>query len=237
LLKYIASIGNMNPFTASFQAVLQQIDQAVRAAGRPAGSVRLLAVSKTQPVERIQQLAELGQRDFGENYVQEALPKIKMLLDLDLIWHYIGRIQSNKTAEIARVFDWVHTVDRDKTAHRLHEQRPTGRMPLNVCVQVNISGETSKSGAPPDAVESLLGTVSHLSNLRLRGLMALPAPETDTQRQRVACGVLAKIYTRYQDHYGLDTLSMGTSADMQAAILEGATCVRIGTALFGPRRR
>lgn len=226
----------MNPFAASFQAVLEQIDQAVRTAGRPDGSVRLLAVSKTRPAERMRLLAELGQRDFGENYVQEALPKIKALRDLDLTWHYIGHVQSNKTAEIAQAFDWVHTVDRDKIARRLHDQRPPGRSPLNVCVQVNVSGEISKSGVAPDALEPLLEVVARLPHLRLRGLMALPALEIDPERQRLACRALAQIHARFQDLYDLDTLSMGTTADMEAAILEGATCVRIGTALFGPRR-
>jgi len=226
----------MNPFAASFQAVLEQINQATRATGRPVGSVRLLAVSKTQPAERIRLLAGLGQRDFGENYVQEALPKIKMLHDLNLTWHYIGHVQSNKTAEIVQAFDWVHSVDRDKIARRLHDQRSPGRPPLNVCVQVNISGEISKSGVAPDAVEPLLEAVARLTHLRLRGLMALPAPETGPEQQRLACHALAKIYARFRDRYGLDTLSMGTTADMEAAILEGATCVRIGTALFGPRR-
>jgi pyridoxal phosphate enzyme (YggS family) len=226
----------MNPFAASFQAVLEQIDQTVCSAGRPAGSVRLLAVSKTQPAERIRLLAGLGQRDFAENYVQEALPKMKMLRDLNLTWHYVGHVQSNKTAEIAQAFDWVHTVDRDKIARRLHDQRPPGGGALNVCVQVNVSGEISKSGVAPDTVEPLLETTAQLSNLRLRGLMALPALEIDLERQRLACRALAHIYTRFQARYGLDTLSMGTTADMKAAILEGTTCVRIGTALFGPRQ-
>lgn len=225
----------MNPFLANFQAVQQRLADAARRYHRPAGAVRLLAVSKMQPAEAIRAVAELGQRDFGENYLQEALEKMSALGDPALHWQFIGHIQSNKTAAIASHFDWVHTVDRLKIAQRLNDQRPVGLAPLNVCIQVNISGERTKSGTTPTELGDLLPAVAALPQLCLRGLMALPAPETDPARQRAAFRQLASLLAQYRDRYRLDTLSMGTSADYEAAIAEGATLVRIGTAIFGPR--
>jgi pyridoxal phosphate enzyme (YggS family) len=192
-------------------------------------------VSKAQPPANVRLLAELGQRHFGENYLQEALPKIAALQDLALSWHFIGHIQSNKTAEIARQFDWVHTVERVKIAQRLSDQRPQELPALNVCIQVNISAEATKSGAAPEALERLLAAVAELPRLKLRGLMAMPMPETDFARQMLPFRRVAELLARYRERYGLDTLSMGTTADMEAAIAAGATIVRIGTALFGPR--
>jgi hypothetical protein len=225
----------MNPFLPNFQAVQQRLADAARRYGRAPGEVRLIAVSKLQPASAIRTVAALGQRDFGENYLQEVLEKMPQLADLALQWHFIGHIQSNKTAAIATHFDWVHTVDRLKIAQRLNDQRPPGLPPLNVCIQVNISGEASKSGAPPAALDALLPAVVAMPQLKLRGLMALPAPATDLVPQRAAFRQLATLRDRYRDRYGLDTLSMGTSGDYEAAIAEGATLVRIGTAIFGPR--
>jgi len=226
---------NMNPFAASFQAVRQQIAEAEARYGRRPGSTELLAVSKTQPPVSIRALYALGQRHFGENYLQEARAKMAALEDLPLTWHFIGRVQSNKSAEVAAGFAWVHTVDREKLARRLSEQRPTDLPPLNVCVQVNISGETSKTGVAPAELDALLAAVAGLPRLRLRGLMTLPAPEEDIERQRLPFRRLAALFAARRDRYGLDTLSMGTTADLEAAIAEGATFVRVGTALFGPR--
>lgn len=228
---------NMNPFASSFQALQQQIAAAERSCGRPPGSVRLLAVSKTQPAENVRAVYELGQTAFGENYLQEALEKLRALSDLPLEWHFIGPIQSNKTGPVAQHFHWVHTLDRERIARRLSEQRPATSPPLNVCVQVNISGEASKSGISPDELPALLEAVAALPRLRLRGLMALPAPEDDPERQRLPFCRLAQLYETYRARFHLDTLSMGTTADMQAAIAEGASIVRVGTALFGARTR
>lgn len=225
----------MNAFAAAFQAVQRQIAAAETRYGRPAGAVRLVAVSKTRPAEALRLLIELGQRDFAENYLQEAGEKSDALCAAALTWHFIGHVQSNKTAAIAARFDWVHTVDRERVARRLSDQRPGHLPPLNICVQVNISGETSKSGATPAQLAPLLATVASLPRLRLRGLMTLPAPEEDFERQRRPFRELAAWYERYRGRYGLDTLSMGTSADFEAGIAEGATLVRLGTALFGPR--
>ncbi|MGQ0657226.1 MAG: YggS family pyridoxal phosphate-dependent enzyme [Chromatiales bacterium] len=225
----------MNPFAAPFQAVRRQIDAAEARYGRSAGAVRLVAVSKTRPAAHVRALAELGQRDFAENYLQDALGKMDGLEDLPLMWHFIGHVQSNKTAAIAARFDWVHTLDRGKVAQRLNDQRPTHLPPLCVCVQVNISGETSKSGASPGELEALLAAVAAMPRLRLRGLMTLPALEADFERQRRPFRELAMLYERYRGRFRLDTLSMGSTADMEAAIAEGATLVRIGTALLGTR--
>jgi PLP dependent protein len=225
----------MNPFAPSFQALQQQIADAEHRAGRTPGSVTLLAVSKTQPAASVRAVHALGQRDFGENYLQEALEKMRQVPDIDICWHFIGPVQSNKTAEIAANFHWVHSIDRARIALRLNEQRPAALAPLNVCVQVNVSAETSKSGVAPAALPSLLAAVAACPRLRLRGLMTLPAPETDPERQRLPFRALAGLLENHRERYGLDTLSMGTTADMVAAIAEGATFVRIGTALFGER--
>lgn len=226
----------MNPFAASFQAVRQQIAEAEARYGRRPGSTELLAVSKSQSPASVRALHALGQRQFGENYLQEALAKMAALEDLPLTWHFIGHVQSNKSAEIAARFAWIHTVDRAKSARRLSEQRPMHLPPLNVCVQVNISGEASKSGAFPAELDTLLSAVASLSRLKLRGLMTLPPPEEDLERQRQPFRRLAALLAERCDRYGLDTLSMGTTTDLEAAVAEGATFVRVGRALFGPRK-
>jgi pyridoxal phosphate enzyme (YggS family) len=226
----------MNPFASSFQALQQQIAAAERSCARPPGSVRLLAVSKTQPAGNIRAMYELGQTAFGENYLQEALTKMEALDDLPLEWHFIGPVQSNKTSQVAAHFHWVHTLDRDRIAGRLNEQRPASLPPLNVCLQVNISGEASKSGVTLEDLPALLEAVAQLPRLRLRGLMTLPAPQTEPELQRLPFRHLAQLFETHRARYQLDTLSMGTTSDLQAAITEGATIVRVGTALFGARR-
>ncbi|MGD9000234.1 MAG: YggS family pyridoxal phosphate-dependent enzyme [Granulosicoccaceae bacterium] len=216
--------------------VRDRIQRAEQTHGRHPGSVQLLAVSKTHPVEAIREAVAAGQRAFGENYLQDALQKIDALTDLELEWHFIGAIQSNKTRDIATHFDWVHTLEREKIARRLSAQRPVHLPPLNVCLQVNISGEASKAGLDPAAVAELAATVSDLPRLRLRGLMAIPQAETDPARQRRAFRALATLQQQLiAGGLLLDTLSMGMSNDLEAAIAEGATIVRIGTAIFGER--
>ncbi len=203
---------------------------------RPAGSVRLLAVSKTRPPEDIRNAYGAGQRLFGESYVQEAIDKIATLGGLDIEWHFVGPLQSNKTRAVARHFDWAHSVDRLKPARRLSEQRPEGKTPLNVCIQVNVSGEESKSGAAPAAVEGLAFAVHELPGVRLRGLMCIPARSGGFDRQRVSFRILEDIYTRLRGRgLPLDTLSAGMTGDLEAAIAEGSTMVRVGTGIFGPR--
>lgn len=215
------------------QAVTGRVTAAAREAGRDPVDIRLVAVSKTFPPERIREAAAAGQFDFGENYVQEALDKIGALADLPLTWHFIGPIQSNKTRALAENFDWVHSVDRLKIAERLSAQRPSDRPPLKVCLQVNVSGEASKSGASPEEVAALAGAVARLPNLRLRGLMAIPEPTDDVDLQRARFRMLREL----RDSAGvpLDTLSMGMSDDLESAIAEGATIVRVGRAIFGAR--
>ena len=204
--------------------------------GRSPGEVSVLAVSKTKPPEAVRAAAEVGQRDFGENHLQDALTKLDSLEDLDLVWHFIGPVQSNKTRVIAARFDWVHSIDRAKIARRLNEQRPGGLPPLNVCLQVNVSGEASKSGVGPDEVEGLARAVSELPRLRLRGLMTLPRPCEDLEEQRRPFATLRGIGESLNaGGLALDTLSMGMTNDMEAAIAEGATIIRIGTAIFGAR--
>lgn len=203
---------------------------------RVPGSVGLVAVSKTRTAAEVARMAEAGQRDFGENYLQEAAEKQPLLLDRGLVWHFIGPVQSNKTAAIARAFDWVHTVDRLKIAERLSAQRPDALPPLEVCLQVNVSGEATKSGVAPEAVAALAAAVAGLPRIRLRGLMTLPEPVVGVEAQRPAFRRLAGIAATLRTAgLAIDTLSMGTSADLEAAIAEGATWVRVGTALFGPR--
>lgn len=215
-------------------AVRRRIRAAEHAAGRPEGSVALIAVSKTQPAEALAAAYVRGQRDFGENYLQEALGKQDRLAHFDIAWHFIGPIQSNKTKPIAQRFAWVHSVDRLKIAERLNEQRPPELPRLNVCLQVNVSGEASKGGVGFGDLPALVEAVARLPRLRLRGLMAIPAPTDDPAEQRASFRALRLALESLPD-YGLDTLSMGMSEDLEAAVAEGATLVRIGTALFGPR--
>ena len=224
----------------NLQLVQHRIANSAQAADRDPASIILLAVSKTFDVQAVWAAAQAGQRAFGENYVQEAIDKISATrdinADLQLEWHFIGPIQSNKTRQIAEHFDWVHSVDRLKIAQRLSEQRPADMAPLQICLQVNVSGEATKSGLEPDALLELARAVNTLPNLRLRGLMAIPEPTEDVEQQRAA---FAKLRFMQNDLQAVgiqtDTLSMGMSADMDAAIAEGATIVRIGTAIFGGR--
>jgi pyridoxal phosphate enzyme (YggS family) len=230
----------MSTIAHKLQAVDETIHAASKAAGRPQQSVRLLAVSKTFPAEAVLEAVSAGQRAFGENYLQEALDKIAAVAGAlpteQVEWHFIGPIQSNKTRPIAASFAWVHTVERLKIAQRLSEQRPAGMAPLNICIQVNISGEASKSGATPEELPELARQVAQLPNLKLRGLMAIPEPETDVAKQRAAFARLRALFDQLRaDGIELDTLSMGMSADMAAAIAEGATIVRVGSAIFGSR--
>ncbi|WP_273810129.1 MULTISPECIES: YggS family pyridoxal phosphate-dependent enzyme [unclassified Pseudomonas] len=223
----------MSTIAENSATVLERIAAASRTAGRDPATVGLLAVSKTKPAAALREAAAAGLRDFGENYLQEALDKQPALADLPLVWHFIGPIQSNKTRAIACHFDWVHSVDRLKIAQRLAEQRPPERGPLNICLQVNVSGEASKSGCHPDDLPALAAAVSQLPNLRLRGLMAIPEPTEDPASQRAAFARLRTLNEAL--NLDLDTLSMGMSQDLEAAIAEGATWVRVGTALFGAR--
>lgn len=226
----------MIQITTSIDDVSRQISLHEGNYQRPAGSVRLLAVSKKHSAEKIRQVHANGIVEFGENYFQEALEKIHILSDIDLIWHFIGPIQANKTRGIAENFDWVQSVDRAKIAQRLSDQRSSEQAALNICVQVNLSAEASKSGIASHEVESLCQLVSELPKLCLRGLMAIPAPMTDFNRQRDCFRQLNLLFTNLQRHYpDMDTLSMGMSGDFEAAIAEGSTLVRIGTALFGER--
>jgi pyridoxal phosphate enzyme (YggS family) len=216
--------------------IREQIHEFEQRYGRPDDSVTLLAVSKKQPGERIREAYLAGIRDFGENYLQEAEAKVAALADLDITWHFIGPLQSNKTRPVAALFDWVHSVDRLKIAQRLSDQRDPALPLLNICVQVDLSGEASKSGIDPAVTEQLCRQVASLPHLRLRGLMAIPAPEEDFQRQRQVFHRLAELFQRLRSEFPqFDTLSMGMSNDFEAAIAEGSTLVRIGTALFGPR--
>lgn len=210
-----------------------RIQTATQAAHRPENSVQLLAVSKTKPAEALREAYAAGLRDFGENYLQEALGKQLELADLPLIWHFIGPIQSNKTRAIAEHFDWVHSVDRLKIAQRLSEQRPAELPPLNICIQVNVSGEASKSGCTPDDLPALAAAISALPRLKLRGLMAIPEPTDNRAEQDAAFAAVQKLQASLD--LPLDTLSMGMSHDLESAIAQGATWVRIGTALFGAR--
>ncbi|WP_417226788.1 YggS family pyridoxal phosphate-dependent enzyme [Amphritea sp.] len=228
----------MTQITDRLDQLRVQIATAAEHAKRQPQSINLLAVSKTRQADELRQAWSARQRDFGENYLQEALDKIDALSDLDICWHFIGPIQSNKTRPIAENFSWVHSVDRFKVAQRLNDQRPASLPPLNICLQVNISEEASKSGVLPAELTALATEVASLPNIRLRGLMAIPASDADPQRQRAPFAQLNALLQGLQQQLPntpLDTLSMGMSGDMEAAILEGATIVRIGTALFGPR--
>ncbi|MFZ1492607.1 MAG: YggS family pyridoxal phosphate-dependent enzyme [Candidatus Competibacter denitrificans] len=223
-------------FAARLQVVLARIRSAEMRFGRPSGSVGLVAVSKTHPVADIVAVAAAGQRGFGENYWQEAAAKLPALVALDLEWHFIGPLQANKTRSIAEKFAWVHSVDRLKIAERLSQQRPTALPPLNVCLQVNVSGEPSKHGLDASDLPIVAHAVAVLPRLRLCGLMAIPAPATDFAAQRRPFARLRELQKALiADGLALDTLSMGMSDDLEAAIAEGSTLVRIGTAIFGAR--
>jgi len=228
----------MSSIGSNLQVVRARIAAAARVAGREPGDIVLLAVSKTFAAAAVRAAYAAGQREFGENYLQEAMEKIAALSDLPLVWHFIGPIQSNKTRAIAEHFDWVHSVAREKIAQRLADARPAGREPLDVCLQVNVSGEASKSGVAPEAVRTLAEAVRALPRLRLRGLMAIPEPEVDVALQRRRCASLRQLLEQLNAAgFGLDTLSMGMSQDLEAAVTEGATIVRIGTAIFGERKQ
>ena len=228
----------MASIAGKLQQVSERIALACAAAQRPVQSVTLLAVSKTFGAGAVRNACAAGQRAFGENYVQEALAKIAALADLRpaIEWHLIGPLQSNKTREVAACFDWVHSIDRLKVAERLSAQRPSGLPPLQVCLQVNVDGQASKSGVAPAALPALAHAVAALPNLRLRGLMSIPEPAADFTAQRAPHRVLRELFDVLRaEGLPLDSLSMGMSADLEAAIAEGATIVRIGTAVFGAR--
>ncbi|VTU05979.1 alanine racemase domain-containing protein [Actinobacillus indolicus] len=217
--------------------ISQQIQQHCQQANRPEQSVKLLAVSKTKPISAIAEAIEAGQRAFGENYVQEGIEKIQHFADNDTLeWHFIGLLQSNKTRVVAEHFDWVQTIDRLKIAQRLNEQRPDHLPALNVLIQINISDETSKSGISAKEMLELATQISQLPRLKLRGLMAIPKPESEPEQQKIALAQMNELFLQLQSQFeGIDTLSMGMSDDMQSAIECGSTMVRIGTAIFGAR--
>ncbi|MBC3257505.1 MULTISPECIES: YggS family pyridoxal phosphate-dependent enzyme [Pseudomonas] len=223
----------MSTIADNIGLVSQRIRAAADAVQRDASSIHLLAVSKTKPAQAVREAYAAGMRDFGENYLQEALGKQADLTDLPLSWHFIGPIQSNKTRAIAENFAWVHSVDRLKIAQRLSEQRPADLPPLNICIQVNVSGEASKSGCTPADLPALANAISALPRLKLRGLMAIPEPTEDRAAQDAAFASVRDLQASL--NLALDTLSMGMSHDLESAIAQGATWVRIGTALFGAR--
>jgi pyridoxal phosphate enzyme (YggS family) len=243
--------GNMSidssRISGALAALHQRMAAACASAGRPPAAVALLAVGKAQPVAALEAAAAAGQRDFAENYLQEALPKLAALAGRGLRWHFIGPLQANKTAGVAAHFDWVHGVDREKIARRLSDQRPAALPPLNVCVQVNVSGEASKAGVAPADTAALCRAVGALPRLKLRGLMAIPAPAKKRGQSpfseqpekgdspRAAYRRLRELYESLRREFELDTLSAGMSDDFEAAIAEGSTMIRVGTALFGPR--
>ena len=238
-------MANQLPYDATMMPTelernISEVDRRIRAAeqaaGRAAGTVSLLAVSKTKPSELVRQAHRFGLSAFGENYAQEMAEKAAALADLALSWHFIGPIQSNKTALIAEVSDWVHSIDRLKVARRLSEQRPDGKAPLNVLVHINTSKEDSKSGVRSDAAPELLAAINELPGLRLRGLMTIPAATTNQTAQREPFRQLSELMARLSDCLPqLDTLSMGMSGDLEAAVSEGANIVRVGTDIFGAR--
>jgi PLP dependent protein len=230
----------MSSISSNLQAVKEHIATAARAVSRESQQVTLLAVSKTFGADAVIAAADAGQRAFGENYLQEALDKMAAIRaarpGLLLEWHFIGPIQSNKTRPIAEHFDWVHSVDREKIAQRLSEQRPPHLPPLNICLQVNISGEASKSGVTPEELMALAPCVAAMPHLKLRGLMAIPEPVEEAEQQRVPFRQVRHLLDALRSQgLALDTLSMGMTADLAAAVAEGATIVRIGTAIFGQR--
>lgn len=226
----------MTIISARLHAVEARVAAAAAAAGRAPAGVQLLAVSKTWPAQAVREAAAAGQRRFGENYVQEGVAKVEALRPLGLEWHFIGPLQSNKTRAVAQAFDWVHSIDRVKIAERLSAQRDIHLPPLNVCLQVNVSGEQSKSGVTPAEVAALAQAVAALPRLRLRGLMCIPEPSADVALQRARFRLLRELQEGLRaDGLTLDTLSMGMSDDLEAAVAEGATLVRVGTAIFGTR--
>ena len=226
----------MNKIEQGLGSVRARIQAAEKRFGRPAGSVRLLAVSKTKPADAVAEAYRLGQRDFGENHLQDAQTKLDALSSLDITWHFIGPVQSNKTRPIAEGFAWVHSLDRMKIATRLNDQRPAQLPPLDVCIQVNISGEETKSGIDPAGLAELAEGIRQLSRLKLRGLMTIPKPADDFEDQRAPFRKLRLLLEDLnRSDFGLDVLSMGMTDDLEAAIAEGATLVRVGTAIFGAR--
>ncbi len=226
----------MTAILSNLQAVHAAINAAALVTQRDPATITLLAVSKTVPAVVVREAYGHGQQAFGENFVQEALDKMHELSDLPLEWHFIGPIQSNKTRPIAENFSWVHSVDRFKIAQRLSEQRPGNLPPLNICLQINVSGEATKGGVTPAEAETLATSIATLPRLRLRGLMAIPAPAEELSAQRKPFAQMRDLFTRLNSAgLSLDTLSMGMSHDLSAAILEGATIVRVGTAIFGGR--
>jgi pyridoxal phosphate enzyme (YggS family) len=226
----------MDTMKDRLQAVKSRIAAAAAACGRSPRDIVLVAVTKSFPAAAVRAAHAAGQRDFGENYAQEALEKMRQLAELDIAWHYIGPIQSNKTRVIAEHFDWVHSVDRLKIAERLSNQRAEGAPPLQVCIQVNVSGEASKSGVAPEELPALARAVATIPRLRLRGLMAIPEPTADPSLARRRFDHVRELQNALvRDGLALDTLSMGMSDDLEAAIAAGATMVRVGTAIFGAR--
>ena len=228
----------MQDVAHNLAAVRARIAAAAARAGRDPASIRLVAVSKTQPPEAVKAAWQAGQRDFGENYLQDALPKLDALADREAQWHFIGQLQSNKTRVIAERFEWVHTLDREGIARRLSEQRPAALPPLQVCLQVNVSGEASKGGVAPERLPALAHAVADLPRLKLRGLMSIPAAHEGETAQRPPHRLLRELLDSLNARgLALDTLSMGMTGDLEAAVLEGSTLLRIGTAIFGPRIR
>ena len=227
----------MTTISANLQAVLARIGEAARSCGRQPEEIALLAVSKTWPGSFVLEAARAGQKAFGENYVQEGVDKVRETALPDLEWHFIGPLQSNKTRLVAEAFQWVHSVDRIKIAERLSQQRPDHLPPLQICLQVNISSEDSKSGVSVDKVATLARQVTQLPRLKLRGLMTIPAPSSGFEQQRIPFRHLRELFDQLnREGFALDTLSMGMSNDIEAAIAEGSTLVRVGTAIFGERK-
>lgn len=227
---------NEELIAANITKVLREVSTAAEKYGRSADGIRVLAVSKTHGADAVRAAAACGLTEFGENYLQEALGKIRDLAGLGLSWHFIGPLQSNKTRAVAEHFAWVHSVDREKLLRRLSDQRPADAPPLNICLQVNISGEASKAGVAPADLDGLLAVAAGLPRLRLRGLMAIPAPAAGFDAQRQPLDALAALFDDARRRYPqMDTLSMGMSADLEAAIAAGSTLLRIGTAIFGQR--
>lgn len=228
----------LEPISRNLATVHARMLAAARQAGRDPAGIHLLAVSKACPATVIATAFAAGQLEFGENYLQEALPKMKLLSQYPkLVWHFIGTLQANKTRAVAEHFAWVHTVDRERIATRLSEQRPAGFPPLNVCIEVRLGNERGKGGILPDQVPALAAYIAGLPRLSLRGLMCIPPPSSEVMTQRVAFARLRQLFEELNRHgQGLDTLSMGMSGDFEAAILEGATLIRLGTAIFGTRR-